>query len=100
MDIAVVGVGAAVRMEGEIFAGVRIALAAVAPTPLFARKASEFLVGKRLSDGDLERAGELAKEEASPISDMRGTARYRRHLIGVLTRRAVRVAAERAAAAG
>ena len=98
MDIAVVGVGAAVTLDGETCTAARIALAAVAPTPVFAREASASLVGKPLNDGTIATAAELAIRASSPITDMRGTVEFRRHLVGVLTRRALKGAAERARA--
>jgi CO/xanthine dehydrogenase FAD-binding subunit len=61
-----------------------------------ATKASEFLVGKEISDDNLYRASEIAKQIASPITDMRGTIKQRLHLVGVLTRRALQKAVERA----
>ncbi len=96
MDIAVVGVGAAVTLNGEMCTAARIGLAAVAPTPLFAKEASAALVGKPLNDAAIAAAAELAQKSATPITDMRGTAEYRTHLVGVLTRRVLKTAAERA----
>ncbi len=96
MDIAVVGVGVAVTLDGEKVKSARIGLAAVAATPLLASKAAESLAGKKLDAKVLEEAGRLASEITSPIDDMRGTAEYRRHITGVLTRRALAIAAERA----
>ncbi len=98
MDIAVVGVGAAVTLEGERCVAARIGLGAVAPTPLLADAASKALVGSKLDARAIERAAELAVSASSPIDDMRGTAEFRRHLVGVLTRRAVGLAVERARA--
>lgn len=98
MDIAVVGAGAAVTLDGETCTAARIGLGAVAPTPLFAKEASASLVGKPLNDTNIAAAAELAVQASSPISDMRGTAEFRRHLVGVLTRRALTGAAERARA--
>jgi carbon-monoxide dehydrogenase medium subunit len=98
MDIAVVGAGAAVTLDGETCTAARIALAAVAPTPVFAREASASLVGKPLNDGTIATAAELSIRASSPITDMRGTVEFRRHLVGVLTRRALKGAAERARA--
>lgn len=97
MDIAVVGVGAWVQLDGgsTIVSG-RIALAAVAPTPRFAPQASAFLAGQPASEATFRQAGELAKQSASPITDMRGPAEYRTHLVGVLTCRALHKACERA----
>jgi carbon-monoxide dehydrogenase medium subunit len=96
MDIAVVGVGAAVTLDGDKIKAAKISLGAVAATPLVAGKAAESLIGKKLDDASLEEAGRLASEKSSPIDDMRGTAEYRRHITGVLTRRALAIAAERA----
>ena len=96
MDIAVVGVGAAVTLNGEMCTAARIGLAAVAPTPLFAKEASAALVGKPLNEATIAAAAELAQKSATPITDMRGTAEYRTHLVGVLTRRVLKTAAERA----
>ncbi len=96
MDIAVVGVGAAITLEGDKCTAARIGLAAVAATPLFAAKASQALAGKKFDAAAIENAAKLAIEQASPIDDMRGTAEFRRHLVGVLTRRTLERAAERA----
>ncbi|HEY2485466.1 MAG TPA: xanthine dehydrogenase family protein subunit M [Candidatus Binataceae bacterium] len=96
MDIAVVGVGASVTLNGDTIKAARIGLGAVAATPLFADKASESLIGKKLDEHALATAARLASEQASPIDDMRGTAEYRIHVTGVLTRRALTIATERA----
>ena len=99
MDIAVVGAGTWVELssDGSTIKQARIALAAVAPTPLLAVEASRWLAGKPVSEQVFERAGELAKSAASPITDMRGTAEFRLHLVGVLTRRTLAKAVQRAA---
>ena len=96
MDIAVVGVGVSVTLSGDTVKAARIGLGAVAATPLFADQASESLIGKKLDENALAAAARLASEKASPIDDMRGTAEYRNHVTGVLTRRALMIAAERA----
>ncbi|RMF84025.1 MAG: xanthine dehydrogenase family protein subunit M [Nitrospinota bacterium] len=98
MDIAVVGVGASVVLHEDHtrFASARIALGAVAPTPLLASEAGEVLTDKVISEEHIQQAAEAAQAVARPIDDMRGTAEYRRHLVGVLTRRALRGAVERA----
>jgi carbon-monoxide dehydrogenase medium subunit len=98
MDIAVVGVGTALTLdlEEERCTEARIALAAVGPTPIFANKASDWLEGKKLDAATIDRAAKLAVEQSSPIDDMRGTAEFRRHLVGVLTKRTLLIAAERA----
>ena len=92
MDIAVVGVGVAVTLHGETITAARLALASVAPTPLFVRAAGDVLVGQPATENSINKAALIAKDAASPITDMRGTADYRRHLCAVLTRRALRAA--------
>lgn len=96
MDIAVAGVGASVTIEDGKFTSARVSLASVAPTPLLVEEAGEALVGQAVSEGAIQKAADLAKAAAKPISDMRGTADYRKHLCDVLTRRALTTAVERA----
>jgi carbon-monoxide dehydrogenase medium subunit len=100
MDIAVVGAGAAVVLDESRSTIILacIALSAVAPTPLFAREAGEYLTGKQISDQAIAEAARLAQEAARPITDMRGTIAQRKHLARVLTRRALEKAIERAKA--
>ena len=75
---------------------VGIGLTNVGPTPIVARRAEEFLRGKRLDEGGIKQAAILAAEESQPESDLRGSAEYKRDLIRVLTARALRKALERA----
>jgi carbon-monoxide dehydrogenase medium subunit len=100
MDIAVVGAASNVQFssDGKTIEKARIALAAVAPTPKFAAEASQWLAGKPATEATFAEAGEIAKKIASPITDMRGTAEYRVHLVGVLVKRTLTRAAERARA--
>src|SRR5262249_11203353 len=92
MDIAVVGVGVTLTLDEakSRCSAARIALAAVAPTPLLVPEAGKALVDGAVSDALIDKAASLAQAAARPISDMRGDADYRRHLVGVLTKRAVR----------
>ncbi|MEZ4501568.1 MAG: xanthine dehydrogenase family protein subunit M [Dehalococcoidia bacterium] len=96
MDIAVVNAAASITLEGDVVADARLALGAVAPTPLRLTEAAQALVGRRLDDATIEAASAAAAAAARPISDMRGTEAYRRHLAGVLTGRVMRAAAARA----
>jgi len=98
MDIAVVGVGAQVELDRDkrTIRSARIALGAVAPTPLFVPQAGAALEGKPATEESFRQAAEIAREAAKPISDMRGTAEQRTHLVGVLTRRVLMGAAARA----
>jgi len=98
MDIAVVGAGASVRLDQvkQKILSARIALGAVAPTPLFVEEAGAFLTGKEISQANIQEAAKIAQAAARPISDLRGTADYRKHLSAVLTRRALEKAIGRA----
>ena len=98
MDIAVVGVSSHVMLanRGKEFKAVRIALAAVGPIPIFARAAGDGLVGKAVSDEAINKAAETAQSMATPISDMRGPAEFRTHLVGVLVKRTLEGAITRA----
>ena len=98
MDIAVAGVGSSVQLDasGQNFVSARISLASVAPTPVFAKEAGDSLAGKPVNEENIQAASDLAQAAAKPISDMRGTVRQRTHLIGVLTRRTLNNAIERA----
>jgi len=96
LDIAVVGVASQLTLSNGVCSKARIALAAVAPVPLRARAAEQALEGKPVTPEAIERAAELALGAAKPISDQRGSADYRRHLVRVLTRRTLRTALTRA----
>lgn len=98
MDIAVVGAASSITLsaDGQTVEQARIGLCAVAPTPKFAAEASAWLKGKPATEDIFGRAGELARNVATPITDMRGTAEYRMHLVGVLVKRTLARAAERA----
>ena len=97
MEIAVVGAAAGVTLSDEgTIASAAVALAAVAPTIVAVDGADEALSGLTPDEAGPVIA-ELASEQASPISDLRASDRYRRHCIGVMAKRAVDAAARRAA---
>lgn len=97
MDIAVASAGAAVILDqSDRIQFARVALGAVAPTPLLVMEAGESLVGHVVSDEIIETAARLAADAARPITDVRGTAAQRKHLSAVLTRRALHKAIQRA----
>ena len=96
MDIAVAGAGVEVILENGRFRSARVALSAVAPTPLYVREAGEALAGSPVDESSIAVAAEIARKSARPITDMRGTADYRSHLCAVLTRRALEAAVARA----
>ena len=93
--LAVAGVASSVEMDGEVIKGAKVVMGAVAPTPLRAREAESFLCGKAVSQELLEEAGKVAAKESKPISDIRGSAEYRRNLVYVLTKRSLKAAIER-----
>ncbi|MCC7362205.1 MAG: xanthine dehydrogenase family protein subunit M [Anaerolineales bacterium] len=96
MDIAVVGVGLALQLEGERCRRARIVLGAVGPTPRRARRAEDVLLGERLTPERIAQAADLAAEAAQPIDDVRGSAWYRRRMVTTLTRRGLLALAEAA----
>jgi CO/xanthine dehydrogenase FAD-binding subunit len=96
LDIAVVGVASQLTIRDGRCVAVRIALGAVAPVPLRATAAEDRLVGETITPQLIEEAAELAVSAARPISDQRGSAEFRQHLVRVLTRRTVTTALERA----
>jgi CO/xanthine dehydrogenase FAD-binding subunit len=98
MDIAVVGAASWVQLNaaGDTIEKARIALAAVAPTPLVLTAAADWLAGKPATSETFAAAGDMARQAARPISDKRGTAEYRQHLAGVLTKRTLAIAVDRA----
>jgi len=94
MDIAVVGVGAALTLDGDKVTAARIGLGAVAATPAARDEGCRRAHREEARRREPRSGGRAASEATSPIDDMRGTAEYRRHSTGVLTRRAVAIAAD------
>ncbi|WP_246551711.1 FAD binding domain-containing protein [Geobacter hydrogenophilus] len=90
--LAVVGVAVSVTMDGDTLQDARVVLASAAPTVMRARGAEDFLRGKKISDELLAEAGDRASAESRPRDSIRGSAEYRRNLVGVLTKRALRKA--------
>ncbi len=85
----VAGVAAKITLKNKIIHDVKIVLSAVSPTPLVAQKASNYLIGKKPEVEFLRSAASIAKEECQPITDIRGSVEYRKHLVEVLTYRAL-----------
>ena len=92
MELATVGVGVTLTLDGGACSEIRIALGAVAPTPIRARKAEDALRGRVLDGASIGAAARIAMGECRPISNVRGSAEYRRDMVGVLTERAIRQA--------
>ena len=97
-DIAIVGIAVALSLNSETHRceDIVIAMGAVAPIPLRAKEAETILKGKILKGEIIEDASLAASKEAEPISDLRGSAHYRAHLIQSITRSAITKAIERA----
>jgi carbon-monoxide dehydrogenase medium subunit len=96
-DFATAAVAAQVTLDGSgSVQRAGIGLTNVGPTPIKARKAEEFLRGKKLDDANIRQAAQLAADDAQPSSDLRGPAEYKKGLVKELTRRALARAAERA----
>ncbi len=92
--LAVAGAAVAVTVDGGVVRDARIALSSAAPVVLRARRAEDRLRGSRADDAVLAEAGALAAQESRPRDSIRGSAEYRRNLVGVLTRRALKKAIE------
>jgi carbon-monoxide dehydrogenase medium subunit len=95
-DWAVAAASAAVWMDGDTITGAGVALSAAGPTTIHVSRAEELLRGKLPAEELFEQAGQIASEDCSPLPDGRGPVDYKRHLAGVLTKRALRRAAARA----
>jgi carbon-monoxide dehydrogenase medium subunit len=97
MDLAVVGVAANLSLDSKkhICKDAKIVLGAVAPVPMRAKKAEAVLRGKPLDDDLIESAAKIASEESKPIDDIRSSAEYRREMVKVLTKRAIKQSLER-----
>jgi carbon-monoxide dehydrogenase medium subunit len=96
LDIAIVNVAACIQLnQAGRCTHVRLALGAVAPTPIRAQKAEAALEGKTLTPGLIKIAADIASEEISPITDLRATADYRRQISQVLVRRALEECVQR-----
>ena len=98
MDIAAVSVGVRLTLssDADTIHEARICLGAVGPTVFRASEAEAALTGQAPSEETFAKAAELARSAAQPISDVRGSAEFRRHLVGVITNRCLNIALERA----
>jgi carbon-monoxide dehydrogenase medium subunit len=89
-------VSAAVWLDGDTIADAGLGLSAVGPITIEATRAQELLRGSTPTDELFVQAAQLASEDCAPIPDGRGPVDYKRHLAGVLTKRALRRATARA----
>jgi aerobic carbon-monoxide dehydrogenase medium subunit len=96
MDIAVVGVGVSLTLNNGVCTAARAGLGAVAPTVLLVEAAAKALIGSKLDDAALNAAASACSAACRPIDDKRGTIAYRTKIAGVLLKRTVAIAAQRA----
>jgi carbon-monoxide dehydrogenase medium subunit len=94
-DWAVTAAGAAITLDGAAIAAARVGLTAVNPDQAALAELSAALVGKPATDEVFAEAGRRAASACDPVTDVRGTAEYKRHLASELTMRTLRTAAER-----
>ena len=94
-ELALVSVATTVTMEKDICRSIRIALGSVGPTPIRAKKAESFLMGRTMEDKNIRDASEIASEEIHPISDVRASAEYRKETSKVIVDLAVKKALAR-----
>jgi carbon-monoxide dehydrogenase medium subunit len=87
--LSVISLAVWLRIEDGAFENVRIAFGAVAPTPIRAQRAEEFLRGKKANPEIIDKGAEIAAGEVSPISDVRASAEYRKDMAYVLSKRAL-----------
>ena len=97
-DYATAAAAVLLSLEGGACSQASVALTNVGQTPLFVEAAGQALVGTGLDEAAVTAAVEAAKAVADPVSDLRGPADYRRHLAGVMVRRAIERAQQRTAA--
>ncbi|PRR69688.1 FAD binding domain-containing protein [Neomoorella humiferrea] len=92
MAISLANIGVVLQINEDTITEARIALGALAPTPLRARETENYLRGKQINDEVMAEASQIIKTEIKPISDIRASQAYRQHLTGVLLRRAIKAA--------
>lgn len=93
-DCNIVNVASYLELDGhaEVVRAARVALGSVGPTPLRSPSAEAVLIGQKPTDALFELAADAARRDCSPILDFRGSAEYRRDMVGVLTRRTLAMA--------
>jgi len=97
MDIAVVGASVSLTLDGNlVIKSARVALGAVAPTPLLVPAAARAIVGTKLNKAALNVLAEACSAACNPIDDKRGTIEFRTEVVGVLAQRAAKIAYKRA----
>ena len=93
-SLAVAAVAANITMDGDTVADAKVALGAVAPTPEIVEGVNAILCGNTCNDNLVHEVAQLATQASNPITDLRGSAQYRRELVGILTTRAIKRSVE------
>jgi len=95
MDLAKVNIAVLLKMNGQYVEDFRIALGAVAPTPLRIFKAEDYLKSKPINEENIRQVQEIVAEEIKPITDVRSTDWYRRELSKILVKDAINILVNR-----
>ncbi len=100
-SISVASSVALITIKNDVCVNAKIVIGAVAPTPFISKNASKYIIGQKVSalindSGIMEKAGETAASDSQPLTDIRGSAQYRRHLVKVLVKRTIKKATIRA----
>ena len=92
IDLAIVGVAAIVTLEpgSNVCKDIKLVLGAVAPTPMRAHQAEEIIKGKKIDDALIDKCAQVASDESRPITDVRASDWYRKEMVKVFTRRAIK----------
>jgi carbon-monoxide dehydrogenase medium subunit len=98
VDKPSVGIAARLTLDRKTVHAARIVLGCVGPTPLRARNAEALISGKTITPELISEAGAMASQECSPTSDLRGSEEYKRAIVGILVKRALRAAYDKALA--
>lgn len=96
-DFALAAVAATVTVNGGKCSDARLSMCGVGPTPMRASSAEKLLKGQALNEEAFKKAGAAAKKDCDPSNDVHASAEFRRHLVDVLTQRALKEALERVA---
>ena len=95
-DFSIATVATQMELNGNTCERIRIAMSSVAPTPVRARKAETFLTGKEINDDAIKMAAELVVDDASPTSDLMGTADFKLSILKKTAKESIRRAYNRA----
>jgi carbon-monoxide dehydrogenase medium subunit len=98
VDKPSVGIAVRLTLDRKTVHAARIVLGCVGPTPLRARNAEALISGKTITPELISEAGAMASQECSPTSDLRGSEEYKRAIVGILVKRALRAAYDKALA--